>query len=82
MINKEKEKFIVEFRKNSVILVNMWLTLLLIFLCLVYYALKKKFLYWKERGVPGPEPNLIFGNWGPSLFGKKTVADLYTDIYK
>lgn len=60
----------------------MWLGLVLIILGLLYYILKRKYNYWKDRGVPGPDPTFLFGNIGPVLIGNKNMTELYADMYR
>lgn len=38
------------------------LVLVVTILCSIYAWRKKKFSYFKEMGIPGPQPSLIFGN--------------------
>lgn len=60
----------------------MWLSLLLIFLGLLFFYLRKKYSYWKERGVPGPNPIWFVGNCGAVVLGQKSVHDIYLDVYR
>lgn len=68
--------------ENLEMILIMLVFLLLMFLVSFYKILTKKYRYWRERGVPGPAPTLILGNLGPNLIRKKTVSEMYTDIYK
>lgn len=60
----------------------MWLTLVIIIFGLVFYILRRNYSYWKERGVPGPDPTFIFGNLGPAFTGKKSLTEVYAEIYR
>ncbi|KAB0801349.1 hypothetical protein PPYR_05703 [Photinus pyralis] len=48
----------------------------------LYFYLSSGFQYWKKRNVPNPEPSLLFGNLGDSLTSKRSVGQIYTDIYR
>lgn len=60
----------------------MWFTFALFIVGLLYFFLKRKYSYWKDRGVPGPEPVFIFGNLWSTLIGKKSNAELFTEVYR
>ncbi|XP_058126455.1 probable cytochrome P450 6a23 [Anopheles ziemanni] len=47
----------------------------------VYYYLDKKRSYWKDRGVPGPESELLFGNFR-TIGTKEHVTVPMQQIYK
>lgn len=51
-----------------------------IFLVLYYY-ISTKYSYWKVRGVKGPTPVPILGNFGRILLGKTTLAAFLQEIY-
>ena len=42
---------------------------------------KKHFSYWKELGIPGPEPSLLFGNT-KSVFNNQVYTQEVEEIYK
>jgi cytochrome P450 len=59
-------------------------TIVLLLILLVtgaLYFLKVNHAYWRKRGVPGPKPQLIFGNMGDSFLMKKSLFDVLADIY-
>ncbi|XP_016961702.1 probable cytochrome P450 28a5 [Drosophila biarmipes] len=60
------------------------LTLILVFLAaaLLYAVLVWNHDYWRKRGVPGPKPQLLCGNY-PNMFAMRrhAIYDL-TDIYR
>lgn len=60
----------------------MWFALTFVVLGLSYYFLKKLYSYWKDRGVPGPEPVFIFGNTWASMIGKKSNTEVRNEIYR
>lgn len=38
--------------------------------------------YWNRKNVPGPAPTLFGGNIGATLKLKKSLGDVYADIYR
>ncbi|RZC42383.1 p450 domain containing protein, partial [Asbolus verrucosus] len=38
-------------------------------------------LDFQRRGVPGPKPTFLLGNVGPSFFLKKSLAEVFADVY-
>lgn len=50
-------------------------------LLLVYYYVTTKYNYWKVRGVKGPAPLPIIGNFGRIILGKISLADFLKEIY-
>lgn len=52
-----------------------------IILYLLYYYLTVDFAYWKSRGINGPKPVLFFGNIAEFMLGKKSMCNIYKDIY-
>jgi len=46
----------------------------------IYYYLTSTFDFWKSRGIPSPQPILIFGTMNV-LLGKQFMGDYLTDIY-
>ncbi|XP_017786537.1 PREDICTED: cytochrome P450 6j1-like [Nicrophorus vespilloides] len=51
-------------------------------LCILYVLLKWRYNYWRERGVPCPQPSLFVGNIGASLTSKLNIGEIYNNIYK
>uniref|UniRef100_T1GXF6 Cytochrome P450 n=1 Tax=Megaselia scalaris TaxID=36166 RepID=T1GXF6_MEGSC len=49
---------------------------------LIYLYFTRNFDYWKKRGVKGPKPKLIFGNFKDSITEKRNVGYLIDDIYR
>ncbi|KAF2897764.1 hypothetical protein ILUMI_08411 [Ignelater luminosus] len=61
----------------------MWM-LILLFLSLIlafYFFLTSNYGYWKKRGVPHPPISIFFGNLKESVFIKKSLAQVYTQMY-
>ncbi|XP_032527765.2 cytochrome P450 6B2-like [Danaus plexippus] len=50
--------------------------------CLLYYYLKKKLNYWKERDVPHVKPLLIFGNYLDYIFLRKPALEVADELCK
>lgn len=57
-------------------------TLMLGLLLLAYLYVTRHFVYWTKRGVPGPKPTPLFGNFKNVLFQKVSAGDFLRDIYK
>jgi hypothetical protein len=45
------------------------------------YLLNVNYQYWKKRGVPGPKPTFLVGNLGQNFLVKKSLAEVFSDIY-
>ncbi|KAK5640777.1 hypothetical protein RI129_009324 [Pyrocoelia pectoralis] len=60
----------------------MFLLLLIGAIIVAYFYRLSGFRYWKKRNVPNPEPSLFFGNLGDSLTGKRSLGQIYCDIYR
>lgn len=59
------------------------LLLLLVFIVSVLYlTLFVIHGYWNRRNVPGPAPTVFGGNIGDVLRAKKSLGDVYAEIYK
>lgn len=54
----------------------------LIGLTAFYLYVKHLYSYWKRVGVKYLEPTFPFGNFGPTIFQKKTAGELVADIYR
>jgi len=48
----------------------------------VYAYFKVSFNYWKKRNVPYAKPTFPFGNLGDMIFLKKSIGQLFENIYK
>ncbi|KAF5308636.1 hypothetical protein FQR65_LT06097 [Abscondita terminalis] len=60
----------------------MWLlTLLILLLLILYKYIVGSYEYWKKRGVPNPPASLLFGNMTDSLLVKKSLGQLYAQVY-
>lgn len=57
------------------------IALLLAVLTASYLYVKHLYSYWKRRGVKYVEPTFPFGNFGPTIFLKKTSGELVADVY-
>ncbi|XP_015434777.1 PREDICTED: probable cytochrome P450 6a13 [Dufourea novaeangliae] len=53
----------------------------LVILLLLYYYLSSIHNFWKDRGIPGPQPTLIFGNLRPVTFGKMSFGETIKQMY-
>ena len=60
----------------------MILILVLIAIVTGLYFLNSHYKYWEKRGVPGPKPTLFIGNLADNFLVRKSLAELYGDIYK
>nr|XP_031836144.1 cytochrome P450 6A1-like [Nomia melanderi]XP_031836145.1 cytochrome P450 6A1-like [Nomia melanderi] len=49
---------------------------------LFYYYLVAHYNFWKKQGVPGPEPELVFGTTKQVLFSQKSLGSYAAAIYK
>lgn len=69
-----------QHQKNTMIAITLALGLLLVGVVYVFLRWNKD--YWRERGVPGPKPSLLTGNY-PNMYTMKRhqIYDL-KDIYK
>ncbi|KAF5289836.1 hypothetical protein FQR65_LT11722 [Abscondita terminalis] len=47
-----------------------------------YIKYTKRFSYWEKRGVAHPNFSLLFGNLSETIFLKKSLGQVYHDIYK
>lgn len=47
----------------------------------LYYYLTSTHDFWKKRGVKGPKPELLTGNFGPVFKGKLPIAETLQRIY-
>lgn len=57
------------------------ISLLAILFAVFYIYLKKQYRYWEERGIPGPKPDMLFGNMKNVFTLKQTEAERIADIY-
>ena len=56
---------------------------LIIFVCaLIYLYLIWDNDYWRKRGVLGPKPQVLFGNFPESYLQQRHIAFELEDIYK
>ncbi|KZC03734.1 putative cytochrome P450 6a14 [Dufourea novaeangliae] len=53
----------------------------LIILFLLYYYLTSNLNFWKDRGIPGPQPIPIFGNFGPLSFRTLSINYIISERY-
>ncbi|XP_029175225.1 cytochrome P450 6A1-like [Nylanderia fulva] len=52
-------------------------------ICLaMYYYLTSTYDFWKSRGIRGPEPIPVFGNFKDVMFNKKFAGEYLMDMYK
>lgn len=51
-------------------------------LYLVYYLMTRNYTYWKKRGVPGPEPKFLIGNFKSVLNKKIHLVHELDELYK
>lgn len=51
--------------------------------CWTIYVYSEWYLkYWKNKGVPGPEPSVPFGNTGIPFVNKKQMFHLVQEFYE
>lgn len=60
----------------------MWLIVVGVVLTLLYYLIQRNYSYWSKKGVPGPKPKFLIGNFGDSFIGKRSSGEIVTDIYR
>lgn len=53
-----------------------------VILFLLYYYFTADFGYWTSRGVNGPKPIPFFGNIAKFLLGKRSMGDIFKDVYE
>lgn len=51
------------------------------FFLFLYYYFTSTYDFWQKRGVRGPKPSLLTGNFGPLMFGKINLADYSQKLY-
>lgn len=62
----------------------MWLLLLALTLIaagLFYKYVERKYQYWKDRGIAGPSPSFLTGNFGELMTQKKSMNYFMDDLY-
>lgn len=62
----------------------MWLLIalsILLAICVHYYIISP-YEYWKKRGIPYPKPTFFVGNVGGHVLVKKTLGNIFQEIYK
>ncbi|XP_011159731.1 probable cytochrome P450 6a14 [Solenopsis invicta] len=52
-----------------------------VILYLIYRYVTADFDYWTSRGINGPKPIPFFGNVAKFMMGKKSLGDMYKEIY-
>ncbi|CAG9858620.1 unnamed protein product [Phyllotreta striolata] len=60
----------------------MLLILFILVVSLLYYLIQRNYNYWSDRGVPGPKPSFLVGNFGKSFIGKISSGDIITNTYR
>ncbi|XP_050591728.1 cytochrome P450 6a2-like [Bombus affinis] len=48
----------------------------------IYYYYTSNFDYWKIRGIPGPQPTVLIGNFKEILLRKTSLGDKLRDMYE
>ncbi|KAF5304088.1 hypothetical protein FQA39_LY01873 [Lamprigera yunnana] len=56
--------------------------LIVVLIIFIYFKAYVPLQYWKEKGIPYENPNLIFGNLTPAVLKKTTVRDLIETVCK
>ncbi|XP_050309053.1 probable cytochrome P450 6a23 isoform X2 [Anthonomus grandis grandis] len=59
----------------------MFNTLIFILVVICIFYIRRKYSYWERKNVPGPKPWPIFGNILESFLKKKTVGQIFRQIY-
>ncbi|KAE8748379.1 Cytochrome P450 CYP6 [Frankliniella occidentalis] len=47
----------------------------------LYVYMRRSLTYWQRRKVPVVTPTTLFGNYGPSILGKRSLSEVAQDIY-
>lgn len=58
------------------------LLLLISVILILYFIVTTKHEHWKRKNIPGPTPTFFGGNTGEILSGKKSLGDVYAEIYR
>ncbi|KAJ8714507.1 hypothetical protein PYW07_002732 [Mythimna separata] len=58
-----------------------FVSLLIVLICALYYYFTRNFNYWKSRNVPGPEPVILVGNLKDSALRRKNLGVVIQEIY-
>lgn len=69
-------------QNNVTMLFSITCSIVFVFVVIYYLFIKPKHEFWKKRGVVGPTPRMIVGNLGESITMKKSLGQLFTEIYK
>lgn len=48
----------------------------------IYYYYTSTFDYWKIRGISGPQPTVLIGNFKDVLFKRKWLGDKLREMYE
>lgn len=75
------QSVLISGRANTKMLLEI-VTLVIAFLSTIYWLWTRNFDYWKVRGIPGPEPSLLYGNTKSVFLNSKTYTLEVEEIYK
>ncbi|XP_072391200.1 cytochrome P450 6j1-like [Diabrotica undecimpunctata] len=59
----------------------MLLVLFVILCSLFIYWINKRYSYWSKRGIPGPSPLPLVGNFWRNIVGKSSAGEIVTEVY-
>lgn len=58
------------------------ISIICVLLAVLYCYLRWPYDYWTKRGVPGPSPTIVVGNFKSTLTQKNALAVEMDDIYR
>ncbi|XP_053660258.1 cytochrome P450 6a2-like [Anopheles marshallii] len=59
----------------------MWLLLLVAVASLLYYSVRRRYSYWKDKGIPQLDPSLPLGNMN-GVGTKRSINDMLDEVYR
>ncbi|XP_050509163.1 cytochrome P450 6a2-like [Diabrotica virgifera virgifera] len=59
----------------------MLLVLCVVACSLFVYWINRRYSHWSKRGIPGPSPLPLVGNFWKNITGKKSTGEIITEVY-